>query len=118
MTFGKSTFGKFSGVIREPATGFCFLTAVTLVMTLALPMTAAFGEDDYFPHAYGILAKEKYVFPVDLGDWPLKIDSRRQLFVDDFVVKTIANLEREFHQLKKHIQKYIHLILHKLKKFL
>ena len=41
---------------------------------------------DPFPQAYRILPSDRLMFPHDEGDWPLKLDSRRQLFVDDYLI--------------------------------
>ena len=38
------------------------------------------------PAAYGILANDRLMHPVDLADWPLKIDSGSQLFLDDYLI--------------------------------
>ena len=62
--------------------------------------------DDYdtslFPDAYAVLANDPLLFPVEMGDWPAKIDSRHQLFVDDYLVKSIDGLTREYHKLRRH----------------
>jgi len=59
-------------------------------------------DRELFPKAYGILSSDRLMFPVDVSDWPLKIDSRRQLFVDDFLIASMDGLEREWHQPVKH----------------
>lgn len=66
------------------------------------PVGAAPPENNLFPQAYGILGRSEYLFPVDLGDWPLKVGTERQLFVDDFLVKSMSGLTRQHHQLKPH----------------
>ncbi|MBN2292204.1 MAG: hypothetical protein JXM70_07250 [Pirellulales bacterium] len=38
------------------------------------------------------------MFPDNVSDWPLKIDSTHQLFLDDFLISEIDNLNRQFHQ--------------------
>ncbi len=55
-----------------------------------------------FPKAYGILANESLYFPVDLSDWPVKIDHAHQLFLDDYLIAGQTNLEREVHRPRKH----------------
>lgn len=97
MTFRKSRRVHFQR--QHTVCRIIFLMAA-LMFGLRFPSPAS--ADELFPQAYGILAKEKYIFPVDLGDWPVKIDSRRQLFVDDFLLKSKTHIEREFHQFKKH----------------
>lgn len=42
------------------------------------------------------------MFPDDVSSWPLKIDSKHQLFVDDYLISEIQHLTREFHQPTKH----------------
>ena len=36
-----------------------------------------------FRKAYGVLANEHLMHPIDQGDWPVRIDGRRQLFTED-----------------------------------
>jgi len=57
-----------------------------------------------YPKAYGILANEKVMFPLDMSDWPVKIDDSRQLFVDDYLIAERVGLEREVHTPVKHPQ--------------
>ena len=40
-------------------------------------------DGSLFPKAYGLLANEKLMYPVDMRDWPVKITGEHQLFVDD-----------------------------------
>ncbi len=62
----------------------------------------AVSAQDLFPEAYGIIGRQEYLFPADMGDWPVKIDSRHQLFVDDYLVKSLSGLEREYHKLQRY----------------
>ena len=55
-----------------------------------------------WPQSYSLLMNEKAMFPVDTSFWKMKLDTSRQLFVDNHVLSGISNLEREFHQAKKH----------------
>jgi len=55
-----------------------------------------------YPKAYGILATEKLLYPVDMGNWPVKIDAKRQLFVDDYLLKSMSGLKRQYHEMKRH----------------
>ena len=55
-----------------------------------------------YPKAYGILDNQKLMEPVDMSDWPAKIDGTRQLFVDDCLVAKMENLQRELHHPVKH----------------
>jgi len=59
-------------------------------------------DRDRFPEAYSILTSDHIMFPGDVTDWPMKIDSKRQLFVDDYVISSVENLTRRFHQPVKH----------------
>jgi len=42
------------------------------------------------------------MFPVDVRDWPIEIDARRQLFVDDYLVAEMEGLTRQYHKMVKH----------------
>ena len=55
-----------------------------------------------YPRAYGIVANENLMYPVDMSDWPVKIDRSRQLFVDDYLIATASNIQRQVHQPTKH----------------
>jgi hypothetical protein len=55
-----------------------------------------------FPKAYGILANEKLMFPMDMSDWPVRIDSSHQLFVDEYLIAVRKNLHRTVHQGRKY----------------
>ena len=58
-------------------------------------------DQGLFPKALGVLANEKLMFPVDMSDWPLRIDSSHQLFVDDYLLASVENIKRSVHQAKK-----------------
>ena len=60
------------------------------------------ADKNLFPKAYGLLANEHLMFPVDLADWPVKIDGSRQLLVDDYLVASIQNVKRTVHYAEKH----------------
>ena len=47
-----------------------------------------------FPAAYGILANDRLMHPVDLADWPLKIDSGSPLFLDDYLIAENSGVKR------------------------
>ncbi len=59
-------------------------------------------DRDLFPRAYGVLANERLMFPVDMGDWPVRIDAAHQLFVDDYLIAAAEKLKRTVHQAVKH----------------
>ena len=87
-----------------------FLLALTLTISvLAGPAGAAdpFPTDAHidralYPKAYGALANEHLMFPVDQSDWPVKIGQDRQLFVDDFLIASRKGVERQVHQVRKY----------------
>lgn len=55
-----------------------------------------------YPQAYGSLANEHLMYPVDMSDWPVQITTERQLFVDDYLIATCTDLSRQLHQAKRH----------------
>ena len=80
-----------------------------LLATMSAPAWASTPEQaqswmdrDHFPEAYTILTSDRVMFPDDISDWPLKIDSTHQLFVDDYLISEIEQLTRQFHQPTKH----------------
>jgi hypothetical protein len=79
------------------------LTAVAMKSWAAAPgQQKSWVDRDYFPEAYSILTSDRVMFPDDISDWPLKIDSTHQLFIDDYVINEIEHLTRQFHQPVKH----------------
>ena len=83
----------------------CF-AALSLAWSAA-PATAADEPDagphvdaSLFPRAYGVLANEHLMYPVDMSDWPVKIGPERQLFVDDYLIASRSNLTRQVHSAK------------------
>lgn len=65
---------------------------------------AASGEPEpwvdrgLFPEAYSILTSERVMFPDDVSDVPIKIDSCRQLLIDDYLIASLEHLSRQLHQ--------------------
>ena len=55
-----------------------------------------------FPRGYGILLNERLIFPEDLCLWRMKIDTTRQLFVDDHLIAHQRDLKRELHSPQDH----------------
>ena len=55
-----------------------------------------------WPNGYSILLNEKIMHPQDLSMSKMKIDRRRQLFVDDYLVAHSQGVEKEFHSVDKH----------------
>src|SRR5690606_26229258 len=83
--------------------------SLLVLVALAPPAWAAepgqpssWEDRDRFPEAYSILTSDRVMFPDDVSDWPLKIDSTHQLFIDDYMMSEIEGLTREFHQPVKH----------------
>jgi|GEM_PF-789661 len=82
--------------------------AVYLVLCAAVYGSIVVAQDrpwvdrDGFPEAYGILTSDHLMYPDNIVDWPMKVDSRRQLFIDDYVISSMENLVRRFHQPIKH----------------
>ncbi|MFH1742720.1 MAG: hypothetical protein ABIH23_27250 [bacterium] len=87
----------------------------TLILTcfMAINMLVSYAAADVlpenwhvdrtlYPKAYGILANEPLMYPVDMSNWPVKIDSSHQLFVDNYLIASVENIEREVHQPTKH----------------
>jgi len=83
-----------------------------LVVLFLLAWQSARAEDtnpsnDYidrslYPKGYGILSSDHLMFPMDMSDWPVEIDSKRQLLVDDYLVASRGGLVREWHEAVKH----------------
>jgi len=69
--------------------------------TFKLPRTEPIDWSLY-PKALGILGNHQLMHPIDVGDWPLDVSSKRQLFIDDHVVHTIKGFRREFHRPVRH----------------
>ena len=59
-------------------------------------------DRSFYPKAYGILGDEHLMHPVDMSDWPVKITSERQLFLDDYLIAKRSKLTRQLHQLERH----------------
>lgn len=62
----------------------------------------AYVDREVFPRGYTILSSDRLMFPQVVTDWPVSIDARRQLFVDDYLVASMEGLQRRFHQPTKH----------------
>ena len=79
----------------------CLFILTVLIMLARGPIVAEqprpWVDRDLFPEAYSILTSDRIMFPDDITDWPHKIGSSRQLFVDDFLISDIEGLTRQFH---------------------
>lgn len=95
--------------ITFPKVGVRLSRSFLLLIISSVPTIAALPEKpqswvdrDGFPEAYSIFTSDHLMFPDNVSDLPLKIDSHRQLFIDDYLVAMRANLPRQFHQPAKH----------------
>jgi hypothetical protein len=81
-----------------------------LAFWFATPLLAAddgprfneYVDRKVFPKGYGILSSDHLMYPTNVRDWPVKIDSHRQLFIDDYLIASLQGLTRELHQPVKH----------------
>jgi len=95
--------GTFGGADPRLWTGAMVVAVLTMSAGAAGPeQPRPYVNRDPFPQAYRILTSDRLMFPHDEGDWPLKLDSRRQLFVDDYLIASMKGLHREYHQPVKH----------------
>jgi hypothetical protein len=84
----------------------------TVAVTAGSPALAASGpgllgkveivDGSPYPHAWGVLDSDRLMHPVDVSNWPVRIDNRRQLFVDDYLIAERRGVRRVLHQVKKH----------------
>lgn len=96
---------KYMSVFSILVTAFCLnvtYPARVVAESDEFEQEGQYVDRELYPEAYGLLTSDRLMFPVYLGDWPLKIDSRRQLFVDDYLVASTEGLKREWHQPVKH----------------
>jgi len=92
----------FPGDTPVPFKCLLMLTALATSAWAATDKLQTWADRDHFPEAYSILSSDRVMFPDNVSDWPLKINSTHQLFVDDFLISKIENLTRQFHQPTKH----------------
>lgn len=95
------------GQRSRPSAEVCLLvlTGLSMPSLAAGPeLQTSWVDRDLFPEAYSILTSDRVMFPDNISDWPLKIDSTRQLFIDDHLMSSIDGLTREFHQPRKHAE--------------
>jgi hypothetical protein len=59
-------------------------------------------DQSLFPKAYGVLADEHLMHLVDVSNWPVKIDNSRQFFVDDYLIASMTDLNRQIQPARKH----------------
>ena len=105
---------------RVHGIGRTMLVPLVCVAVLAMPCSPALARDvgketgtvilprhdkldvSGFPYHLGVLGNHLFMHPTDVGGWRHKIDSRHQLFIDDYLVAEMSDLQREFHQVTKH----------------
>ncbi len=109
MTDRKTTLAARPGTRREGRILAAWLVLICTPMAGGLLSSArADGLPDkhvdrsLYPKAYGVLADEHLMFPVDMADWPVKITTERQLFVDDYLIASCSKLTRRLHAPKRH----------------
>jgi hypothetical protein len=92
-----------------PKIGVSISAVVFLLMLPAVPAAAesakkaeSWVDRDRFPEAYSILTSDRIMFPGNVTNWPMKIDTKRQLFIDDYVISSLTNITRQFHQPAKY----------------
>ena len=70
------------------------------------PATFVDRSQDYtYPldgDSYSILWREAGLFPVDMGEMPVRLGQERQFFVDDYLIAHAHNIRRTVHQPRKH----------------
>ena len=75
------------------------MTLLSSMLSAGEPQSLSAPVDEsLYMEAYGMPSSERLMYPVDMVDWPLRITSERQLFVDDFLVASSSRLTRELHQ--------------------
>jgi hypothetical protein len=98
-----TSWGAFRELSLYSGAGVLTLVALATPARAAAPeQSRSWVDRDHFPEAYSILTSDRVMFPDNVSDWPLKIDSTHQLFVDDYLISKIERLTREFHQPTKH----------------
>ena len=55
-----------------------------------------------FPVGYGILLNERYQFPMDMALVRAKLDTKRQLFVDNHMIAHVQGVLRQTHAAEDH----------------
>jgi len=62
------------------------------------PLDDSVEDWTLFPKAYGVVASERLMHPIDVAHWPVQIGRERQLFVDNHLVANAADVVRTVHQ--------------------
>ena len=96
----------------QPPAWLSVVLSVLLVCVAGVPAAPAAGKErstkgphvdrSFYPKAYGVLGDERLMYPVDMSDWPVKITSERQLFLDDYLIASRSKLTRRLHPLQRH----------------
>jgi hypothetical protein len=56
----------------------------------------------FLADSWGVLHADDLMHPVDVSDWPVKLDSHRQLLLDDYLIASREGVRRVLHQPCKH----------------
>ena len=83
--------------VRSVGSGAGVLFFFLPLLSPAAASREEWADRDRFPEAYSILTSERIMFPDLEADLPLSIGPERQLFVDDYLISSLENLEREYH---------------------
>src|SRR5687767_1086951 len=59
-------------------------------------------DGNLFPTSWGVLHSDVLMHPVDVSNWPVKLTSHRQLFLDDYLIAETHSLTRTLHQPTTH----------------
>ena len=59
-------------------------------------------DRELYPHGLGVLTSDPLMHPVNMENWPVRIDSSHQLFLDDYLIARRNGVGRTFHQPRKH----------------
>ena len=86
----------------NPLIQHCAIFLLLLTSTRASEDQDAYIDRELYPRAYGYLTSDHLIYPVDVSDWPLKINERHQLFVDDYLIAATTHVRRRFHAVRKH----------------
>jgi hypothetical protein len=73
-----------------------------MTTAVAEPTTTQLVDGNPFPASWGVFHSDLLMHPVDVSDWPVKLDSKRQLFLDDYLIAAKDGLQRVLHQPEKH----------------
>jgi hypothetical protein len=73
-------------------------TSIYILLLLFAAFCSALRAQSFDPALLGA----SYILPLQQGDWPLKIGTESQLFVDDFLIHSMSKVTRIDHQPNKY----------------